>query len=482
MDNDIIDISTDFDDFSNLQNSKSNFGGGIELLMNDKKTSSQGITSDIDIDDLNNLEDELNNLASETSVPLSNSFESGLFGVKSFSDDRPSVRFDDLNIESSNLGQSTANTASDSKTWDGYGKFNNIPINPDQRMSSEPKLSKDEMLREKFKYLRKLEALEKKGVELTKKYNMESSLLEMQGEYEMIMEEKTKQNSVKFQGNMMMAIINGIEFLNNRFDPFDVKLDGWGEQINENITDYDEIFGELYDKYKTKATMAPELKLLFQLGGSAMMVHMTNTMFKSAMPGMDDILRQNPDLMRQFQNAAVGSMASSNPGFSGFMSNIMNSGEPQVPSGRGPPPPMATQGPGGMPPPPLRGGNNMGQMNMGRPDISMARGGAFNDGISIKESNLGVPGFEPPQPAQKSSRRPDMKGPSDISDILSGLKTKTIDIALSPPPRNIDILQDSNNNSTISIDDLKSIQSDANVPKRSRRRPKSDKNTVSLDI
>jgi hypothetical protein len=482
MDNDIIDISTDFDDFSNLQNSKSNFGGGIELLMNDKKSSSQGITSDIDIDDLNNLEDELNNLASETSAPLSNSFESGLFGVKSFSDDRPSVRFDDLNIESTNLGQSTANTASDSKTWDGYGKFNNIPINPDQKMSSEPKLSKDEMLREKFKYLRKLEALEKKGVELTKKYNMESSLLEMQGEYEMIMEEKTKQNSVKFQGNMMMAIINGIEFLNNRFDPFDVKLDGWGEQINENITDYDEIFGELYDKYKTKATMAPELKLLFQLGGSAMMVHMTNTMFKSAMPGMDDILRQNPDLMRQFQNAAVGSMASSNPGFSGFMSNVMNSGEPQVPSGRGPPPPMATQGPGGMPPPPSRGGNNMGQMNMGRPDISMARGAAFNDGISIKESNLGVPGFVPPQPAQKSSRRPDMKGPSDISDILSGLKTKTIDIALSPPPRNTDILEDSNNNSTISIDDLKSIQSDANVPKRSRRRPKSDKNTVSLDI
>ena len=279
-----------------------------------------------------------------------------------------------------------------------------------------------------------------------------------------------------------MAIINGIEFLNNRFDPFDVKLDGWGEQINENISDYDDLFGELYDKYKTKATMAPELKLLFQLGGSAMMVHMTNTMFKSAMPGMDDILRQNPDLMRQFQNAAVGSMASSNPGFSGFMSNIMNPQvEPQVPPGRGPPPPMATQG---LNPPPNRAGNNLGQnqMGMGRPDISMARGGVFNDGISIKESNLGVPGFEPPQPAQKSSRRPDMKGPSDISDILSGLKTKTIDIALSPPPRNMDILEDSNNNSTISIDDLKSIQSDANIPKRSRRRPKSDKNTVSLDI
>jgi hypothetical protein len=485
MDNDIIDISMNFDNLpqDNWNNSKTNFGGGIELLMNDKKSESHGTTSDIDIEDLNNLENELNDLAAET-IPITNNFESGLFGIKTSFEDNHSVRFNEeptIHIDDRpNLGQSTANTSAEHKTWDGYGKFNNVPINPDQRMSSEPKLSKDEMLREKFKYLRKLEALEKKGVELTKKYNMDSNLQEMMGEYEMIMEEKSKQNSVKFQGNMMMAIINGIEFLNNRFDPFDIKIDGWGEQINENITDYDEIFGELYDKYKSKATMAPELKLLFQLGGSAMMVHMSNTMFKSAMPGMDDILRQNPDLMRQFQTAAVNSMAGSNPGFSGFMGGLMG-GESQVPTGRGPPPPMATQGPNGMQPPPNRAGNNIGNMNT-RPDISMARG-AFasnqDDGISIRESNIGIPGFEPPQPSHKSSRRADMKGPSDISDILSGLKTKTIDI--SSKPKDI-VIEDINNNSTISIDDLKSIQSDANIPKRSRRKPKSDKNTVSLDI
>jgi hypothetical protein len=492
MDNGIIDISMDFDSFPSFDDKKTNFGGGIELLMNDKKTESNGPTSDIDIDDLNNLENELNDLAAETSAPMSNSFESGLFGTKSNFDDRPSVSFNEeptiriLDNDSSrtNLGHSTANTSSDAKTWDGYGKFNNVPINPDSRMSSEPKLSKDDLLREKFKYLRKLEALEKKGVELTKKYNMESNLQEMMGEYEMIMEEKTRQNSVKFQGNMMMAIINGIEFLNNRFDPFDVKLDGWGEQINENINDYDEIFGELYEKYKSKASLAPELKLLFQLGGSAMMVHMSNTMFKSAMPGMDDILRQNPDLMRQFQSAAVNSMAGSNPGFSGFMNGLMNPSsayqEPQVPQGRGPPPPMSTQGPNGMQPPPNRAGNNL-----GRPDVSMARGAfaqqGLDDGISIKEKNnqWNLNGLEPPQPSQKSSRRPDMKGPTDISDILSGLKTKTIEIT--PQKKDI-VIEDINNSSTISIDDLKSIQAEGNIPKRSRRRPKSDKNTVSLDI
>jgi hypothetical protein len=43
-------------------------------------------------------------------------------------------------------------------------------------------------------------------------------------------------------------------------------------------------------------------------------------------------------------------------------------------------------------------------------------------------------------------------------------------------------IEELNNSSTISIDDLKTIQTDSNIPKRSRRRPKSDKNTVSLDI
>ena len=342
----ISEINFDNLDDGPIGSGSSNFGGGIELLMNDKKKSSSGPSSDINIDDLNNLEDELNNLASEPiniSSDLGGS-SGGLFG----SFDKPSVRFND----SPSIGASTANTSDDNKSWDGYGKFNNVPINPDRPINTGPQLSREEMMREKFKFLRKLEALEKKGVELTKKYTMESNLMEMQGEYEMIMEEKGRQNSVKFQGQMMMAIINGLEFLNNKFDPFDIRLDGWGEQINENITDYDDIFGELHDKYKSKASMSPELKLLFQLGGSAMMVHMTNTMFKSAMPGMDDILRQNPDLMRSFQSAAVNSMSGSNPGFAGFMGGMMSE---EPPAGRGPPAPLATQNLGASQ---SRGGNN----------------------------------------------------------------------------------------------------------------------------
>jgi hypothetical protein len=462
---DLMEITElDFND-SGLGRS-SNFGGGLELLMNDKVRESNRPTSDIDLEDLSKLENELNDLVDN--APTSGyAPRSDLFDSKpsvSFGD-QPSIRlsgFDD-NI---NLGKATSDTENDNKTWDGYGKFNNIPLNPDKAVPMEPKMSRDEMLREKFKYLRKLEALEKKGVELSKKYSMDSSLQEMMGEYETIMEEKTKQNSVKFQGNMLMAMINGIEFLNNKFDPFDIKLDGWSEQVQENITDYDDIFSELHDKYKSKASMAPELKLLFQLGGSAMMVHMTNTMFKSAMPGMDDILRQNPDLMRSFQNAAVNSMAQTNPGFSGFMTNMMNPNV-EAPRGMGPPPPLATQGPNSIPPPIGRPGNN----NFARPDLNMSKSN-FEDGISLREN------FDRPDVQDRTSRRPnsrpEMKGPSDITDILSGLKTKTINIQQPTTP--------TNDNSTISINDLKDLQSDVNMPKRSGRRKKSASNTVSLDI
>ena len=456
MDPEIIDISNITESLDNntssIKISDSHCGGGLELLMNDKLKDNS--SRKVELEDINSLENELNELVDNTSL-FGKSYEpkSDLFSDNASSNN---VRFSDENINTyshstSNLGQATASSENDKKTWDGFAKFNNIPLNPDKQVPSQPQISKEEMLREKFKYLRKLEALETKGVNLTKKYTMESSLLEMQGEYEMIMEEKAKQNSVKFQGNMLMAIVNGLEFLNNRFDPFDIKLEGWSDQINENMNDYDDVFSELHDKYKSKASLAPELKLLFQLGGSAMMVHMTNTMFKSSMPGMDDILRQNPELMRQFQTAAVNSMSNSHPGFSGFMNGVMSNDGP-------PPPPMSTQN---REPMSNRPGNN--SFSMGASDYSRFSNQsrpAFDDGINFREN------FD------ESSKRMEMRGPSDISDILSGLKTKTINIQE----------QKNNDNSTISISDLKELQSDTNIPKRSKRRPKSDKNSISLDI
>ena len=169
-------------------------------------------------------------------------------------------------------------------------------------------MSQQEIKNEKIDILYKFKRLEGQGIRPTMNYNMNSQLEDMRNEYIKLKKQREVDSSIKFQRKVMMALITGVEFLNNKFDPFDIKLDGWSESVNENICDYDEVFEELSEKYGGSGEMAPELKLLMMVGGSAFMFHLTNTMFKSSIPGMDDIMKQNPELMQQFAKAAVGSI------------------------------------------------------------------------------------------------------------------------------------------------------------------------------
>jgi hypothetical protein len=165
-------------------------------------------------------------------------------------------------------------------------------------------------MKEKKEILYQMDRLEAKGYRLPRKFSMQSDLEEMRSEYHRILREKEVDASVRFQRKMMMAMVTGIEFLNGKFDPFSVQLDGWSEQVHENITDYDDIFEELHEKYKSSGKkMAPELRLLMSLSGSAFMFHLTNSMFKQTqLPGVEQVLRSNPDLMKQFQSAAAQQM------------------------------------------------------------------------------------------------------------------------------------------------------------------------------
>lgn len=379
MDAEVIDIG----ESSAAERLTANYGAGVELLMNEKRIQDK----DNAVGNVDALENELNELVEQDPLPPP----------------APSI------------GRETADIPTTARTWDGFENITtSTTFNPDAPEGgadvSEVKMSKEELLREKFACLRRLEELEKKGVRLTKHYTMESSLSEMQGEYETIVSEKERSNSVKFQAKILMACITGVEFLNNKFDPFDIKLDGWSEQINENISDYDEVFSELHEKYKSKGKMAPELKLMFQLAGSAMMIHMTNTMFKSAVPGMDDIMKQNPELMQQFTRAAANSMSDSKPGLSNFMNMTMDESSSSFPS----------------------------------------------------------------QPRQS------MKGPSDVDDILSNMKTKiSKDVHAAVEENYYGSAPTPQSDSNISIHDLKELAGQK-MPKKSKK--KKDTVTVSLDM
>jgi hypothetical protein len=242
------------------------------------------------------------------------------------------------------------------------------------------RLTPQDIKNEKIDLLYKFKKLEGQGIRTTMNYNMNSHLDDMRNEYIKLKKQREVDNSIKFQRKMLMACVTGLEFLNGRFDPFNVKLDGWSESVNENLNDYDEVFEELGEKYGGAGSMAPEIRLLFTLAGSAFMFHLTNTMFKSSIPGMDDVLRQNPELMQQFAQAAVGTM----------------NGQPQP--ARPPPPPnplAAMMGGGGNPMAAM-----MGQMMGGPPQRPQSQ-------------------RAPPPPRASSPARSDMSGPDGIDELIT---------------------------------------------------------------
>jgi hypothetical protein len=163
------------------------------------------------------------------------------------------------------------------------------------------------ILREKKEIIYQLDRLEQRGFKVPFKFNLNSDIEEMRLEYNKLLKEKEIDTSVRFQRKMLMAFVTGSEYLNSRYDPFTIQLDGWSEQVHDNINDYDDIFEELHDKYKsTGKKMAPELRLFISLSGSAFMFHLTNRMFKDQpLPNVENVLKSNPDLMKQFQQAAA---------------------------------------------------------------------------------------------------------------------------------------------------------------------------------
>ena len=257
-----------------------NFGTGIELLMNDKKKSSLS-SMNIDLGELDKLEDELNELSGashNTSKSVSYSTGSGGGGGASSSTSGETKTLSGFasnlfNFGSSmsaglglggssadekndsNLGQATVESIGNSKTWDGFSKMSEVPLSG----SALPKMNDREKRRKKRAMIKKLEEWYEKGlIKHSSHFNMDSVFEEVEDEYETALEDKRKKDSVKLQGWWFMTAINSIEYANSAFNPFDLNLDGWGEQVNEDIDSYEEIFSDLHDKYKG-GKLSPEI-------------------------------------------------------------------------------------------------------------------------------------------------------------------------------------------------------------------------------
>jgi len=448
-----------------------NFGPGVELLMNDKKISSNSSTR-IEMDDLNDLESELNTLTQnidESGVAPTDTNSGGLSGLGNMlgfgnSTPKEEIKIDIGNVEelkpTSNIGSATLDSVGNTKTWDGFSKINEVPTNA----STGSKLSDREKRRKKRAMIKKLAEWYEKGlIKHTSNFNMDSDFDEVEDEYETAMDDKRRKDSIKLQGWWMTTLVNSIEYGNAVFDPFGLNLDGWGEQINEDIDSYEDIFSELADKYKG-GKMSPEVSLLLRLGFSGAVLNITNKALSSATPGFNDVIKQSPELMKMFSQATAQSMNNQSPGFE-FVNSVLNP-EDQVNTSFGvPPPPVETQN---QAPPPRPKMNYTNAPN--RPDISMGRGSMFREeGVDVNNQFEDIRAQAP-----KTQGRAEMRGPQsvDLDNLLSGLKTRDVE-----PSQG----RNDENESMISASSIQDNQNNV-LPKKTRRKQRSDKNVVAIDI
>ena len=368
----------------------------FSMMANPKKNLGGNNSDEISESSDNSFESESDDILSNNSKNIS---QNNYNNNESYEDEEEDE--DDYSSIESNLNKNKSNK---NQSYDEEEE------EEEEDDEDEPKKQKsyEEIQQEKQKLLFNLERLQKQGYPPSKRYSMASSYEDMQFEHDRLKKQRDIEKSIKFSRKILMAVVSGVEFLNGRFDPFDVKLEGWSENIMENVSDYDEVFEELHEKYSDSVKMAPELKLIAMVAGSGFMFHLTNSLFKSASPKLSDILKQNPDIMRNISEAAVKNMGNTinqEFGQDDIIGNMMKSGmnmKLNQQRQQQQPPPQFPQNIGQRPSQPKMSGpvgidELLNELNGGRPsnnkdDASVSSNGSINIKSSAKRTKSGKKG------------------------------------------------------------------------------------------
>ena len=303
------DTSDDFD-ISYLNNNDNN-NNNMEKKTNDKAKKPNFTTETdfhlnyianpdkirLNVDDtIPKLSDEDN---SDTNVSkLLENIESNSGNIQNSSDTSIVIDDDD---DDDDYNNDNSSSSSSHKKVNILKKTNTPEKNYEYKESpkSEKKkvFSEKELRFKKIEMLRKLSEIKASGYELSKDYDFNSDIEEMEYEYELLKSMKDKQNGVGLYKSFLLNAVTAMEFLNDRYDPFDFKLSGWSEHMNIAADDYGDVLGEIYEKYRGSGKkMEPEIKLLLMIVASGASFHASNTMFKQ-LPGLEKIIKDNPALL-----------------------------------------------------------------------------------------------------------------------------------------------------------------------------------------
>lgn len=399
------------------------FGPGIELLINDKKRNNgyqPQASSEKDLGDLGAFDQKMNesiggswnagdagNSGGNGDAKKSSGMFGGLFSGWGGSNIKTTDDVKAATDPSSYIKQTP-------KTWDGFTKTNEIPSSKSfydtkQMNEREKRVKKRNMMDE-------LERWYEKGyLKENPRFHRDTPYEEVEEEYDAVLEKIRRKKSINLQKDILFNVMNFIEFSNSWVDPFGLKLEGLADKTTEELDSYEDIFGELYDKWKG-GKVPPELALLCKVGFSIAMLHMSNNVLSSTPVAFQDVVKQSPELQRAWHDSVVKTMSESNEsdGMS-FITDILSNKmvDDEQPMQRKPASiPVAGRNMNYTPTP---------STITGRPDINAARNGSvlFREGGGVDIRNqYGDIGNE-----SSVAKRPEMRGPrTNINDLLNGLK------------------------------------------------------------
>jgi len=216
-----------------------------------------------------------------------------------------------VNSSSSSKSSSSSSSSKKSKSSSSKPKIDNLNFTaspvfkppPESRSSYESRpstnipfieptnvpiknLSPQEVRMKKIELLRRLSEIKSKGYNLTKEYDFNSSIEEMEYEYALLKSFADKRNGTKLYKNILLNGISLLEFVNDKYDPFEFKLNGWSEHMSVEIDSYEDIIEELYEKYKsTGKSTPPEVRLIFLIFASGAAFHFSKTQL-GGIPGV----------------------------------------------------------------------------------------------------------------------------------------------------------------------------------------------------
>jgi hypothetical protein len=222
--------------------------------------------------------------------------------VESSTDKKSTDSSPTFNHSAKNTRKSSKNL-SDSSSKAKYEKVTISPPNSkNTEVKPEPVLTPQQIRIKRIELLRKLSDIKSKGFKLSKEYDFNSSIEEMEYEYDLLKSFAERRNGIKLYKNTILNVSNILEFFNNKYDPFGIKLDGWSEHMNVEIDSYDDVMEELYEKYKSSGkSMPPELKLFMLVVASASAFHFSKS-YLTKMPGMDGIMNMQPEFIAKMVN------------------------------------------------------------------------------------------------------------------------------------------------------------------------------------